>query len=392
MGRRIWLSSGRAAPMVPRMSLVSPRYQSLPDQVTARIVGEMEKGTWVKLLPGERVLIDYLNVSRKTLRKALGQLKKEGVIKTERGIGHRIVRTARREARPSISIGLLVPDSIEKLRHFTALWVDDLRALLFENNIRLVTFSSRRFYTLHPDKALARLTRQNPQACWVLSYTNEAIQQWFHHQRIPCIVAGTCHAGISIPNVHMDYRATSRHAVGAMLSRGHRRLGYLARKSRNAGDLEGEIGFAEGVERAARAGVQSIVMRHDGSVDGIARELARALASGAAPTAILVNDPVFYLTAASFLAERGLRVGKDVSLLSIDDDRFLPYLIPQPARYVCNFRSFAKELFALVLQWVRGEQFARTTSRVEASFVAGSSLAPWRGPPAGHPGRPPQSI
>lgn len=357
------------------MTLVSPRYQSLADQVSGRIAEEIKKGTWVKLLPGERALVDHLSVSRKTLRKALRQLRKEGLLATKHGIGHQIILKSRPTPHQIASVGLLVPESIENLRHSTALWVDELRMLLFENNIRLVIFSGHRFFSDHPENAIARLARQNPQACWVVSHSNKAIQRSFYSQGLPCIIAGSCHFGLSLPNVHMDYHATCRHAVGAMLSRGHRRIAYLTRRTKNAGDMEGEAGFSGGVSLTTRPGVQGSIMRHDGSIAGITRELARAFNTNSPPTAMLVNNPADYLTTASYLSDRGYRIGRDVSLISSDDDLFLSYLIPQPARYVYNLKSFAKELCSLILLWSRGEHIARRARRVETQFSPGDSLA-----------------
>jgi len=359
------------------MSSSPLRYQSLVDQVSERIIREIGKGTWIRQLPGERTLIDFLGISRKTLRKSLHHLRHENIIRTQHGIGHHIILRSRTAARASVSVGLLIPESIENLRHFTALFVDDLRALLFESNIRLVTFSGHRFFSEHPENALARLTAQNPQVCWVLSHTNQSVQRWFSAQGIPCIIAGSCHQGLTLPNVDIDYHATCRHAVGAMLRRGHRRLAFLTLHAKDAaGDMEGEAGLLSGVHDSRRSSVEAAVLRHDGTVPGIVKGLKLAFSPGGlAPTAILVNNPASYLTTSSYLSARGLRIGQDVSLVASDDDLSLSHLFPEPARYVCNIRAFTRELFALVIAQVRGDRILKSTRRVQAEFRAAASLA-----------------
>src|SRR4051812_29270660 len=165
------------------MATVPQRYQSLPLQVAGRIAAEIAKGTWGGWLPGERTLAKNLQVGRKTLRKALAHLQREGALETRHGQGHRIVSSTASTADQdgsTVSVGLLTSQALEHLRPFTALWVDELRSLLFGNGVRFETFTGQRFFTARPEKALGRLVQQNPQTCWILAHSNERIQHWFH--------------------------------------------------------------------------------------------------------------------------------------------------------------------------------------------------------------------
>ncbi len=359
------------------MPLRSSTYQPLAAQVAARIAEGIAAGTWQEWLPGERALTATLQVSRKTLRKALLQLQRDGVLVTTHGLGHRIAAgTAVPATTPAVaSIGLLTPESLENLRPYTALWVDELRALLIERDVRLATFAGHRFFNAHPDKALARLVQQNPQTCWVLAHTNEQIQQWFCDQHVPCVIAGSCHPGLDLPNVDWDNFAICRHAVGAMLRHGHRRVAFLTKQSQRAGDLESEAGFIDGIRRFSKAEVEPTVLRHDGTVEGVNRTLARLFNATVTPTALLVANPVYYLSTITFLAQRGLRVPQDVSLVSRDDDAFLAYVTPAPARYSCNAKTYAKRLLHPLQTILRGEAIAHPVHRIEATFVPNPSLA-----------------
>src|SRR5215207_9298009 len=90
------------------MSPAPQRYQSLAAQVAARISAEIEKGTWGEWLPGERALTQTLQTSRKTLRKALAHLQRDGAIKTRHGLGHEIVVARKRARQPSAAAELTV--------------------------------------------------------------------------------------------------------------------------------------------------------------------------------------------------------------------------------------------------------------------------------------------
>ncbi len=350
-------------------------YHSLAAQVAARIAKEIQAGTWIAALPSERALAETLQVSRKTVRKAIAPLQREGLIKTGRRVGHRIVGAVRPVERQELSIGLLTPDSLDQLPSHTTLWIDELRTLLFERGIKLAAFSSSRFFSRGSNQALARLVRQNPQACWVLTHSNAIMQRWFFDHRVPCIIAGSCPKELPLPNVDLDYFAVCRHAVGAMLRLGHRRLAFFVNESQRGGDLESEAGFIDAVQRSDRSDVESTVARHDGTVEGAWRVLARLFDSSRPPTALLIAKPDIYLTAVTFLADRGLRVGEQVSLVSRDHDTFLSYLKPTPAGYVLSPKTYAKRLFAHVLAFIRREPIPHLDQRIEPKFVPGRSLA-----------------
>lgn len=359
------------------MTTRAETYQSLAAQVAERIRQEIAAKTWVGWLPGERAIAETLQVSRKTIRKSLGILQRDGVIHTAHGLGHEIAAAVspRKSARTEVAVGLLVPDSLEQLRPFTALWVDALRSFLIEKGHRLTTFHGHRYFSRRPDKALARLAGQYPQSCWVLAHSNELVQQWFHDKRVPCVIAGSSHHGLNLPDVDLDYFALCRHAAGAMLRHGHRHIGMLTPLSQRAGDLESEAGFSAGSRQASYGTVTSHIMRHDSTVTSVNRMLARMFDFGHPPTAILVVNPGYYLTTVSFLAERRLRVPEDVSLISRDDDSFLSFLSPAPARYSCSPRIFAKRLMQALLLQLQGGASPHRSFRIEPKYLPGPSLA-----------------
>ncbi len=352
-------------------------YQSLPAQVASRIAKEIAEKKWVDWLPGERAIAETLQVSRKTVRKAIGILQHDGVIRTAQGLGHEIITRApgKKRGRPDIAVGLLAPDSLEQLRPFTALWVDALRSLLIEKGCRLTTFSGHRYFTQRPEKSLARLVNQNPQDCWILAHSNERVQKWFQDEQVSCVIAGSSHQDLDLPSVDLDYFAVCRHAVGAMLRHGHRRIGLLTKISQRAGDLESEAGFSAGTRQPSYSNIVPHIIRHDGTVPGVNRMLARMFDLPSPPTALLIVNPVYYLTAVTFLAGRGLRVPRDVSLISREDDTFLSYINPAPARYTCQPRTFAKRLMQPLLLQLRGEKLPHTSFRIESKYVPGPSLA-----------------
>jgi LacI family transcriptional regulator len=219
------------------------------------------------------------------------------------------------------------------------------------------------------------LVAENPHGCWILTLSNEAVQRWFATHAVPCVVAGSVHAGLELPYRDLDHRAMCRHAAGVMLGLGHRKLALVIAKSQLAGDLESEAGFIEGVRKSSHAGAEAVVGRHDGTVDGIGHAVRRLMEQRPPVTAILVANAYHYLTVVSRLAQAGRQVPRDVSVISRDDDLFLSYVAPGPARYAASAHALAKSLLRPVLEWLEKSPPARPGLRLMPEFRTGGSIA-----------------
>jgi len=355
---------------------------SLPAQVADRLEQSIRQGAWQEWLPSERSLTEELQVSRKTLRKALLQLQQAGWIEACHGIGYRICQkpsgrisasTGTRERR----IALLSPDPIEALRPYTALWIAELTALLARKDYRLEVVSGRKPFSRSPGKELQRLVRERPAACWILSSSTEVMQRWFQRQELPCIVSGSCHPEIQLPSVDLVYAAICRHALGELIRLGHRRMVMLAPRSDRVGDQESEAGFLEGA-KSSSVEVSARIIRHSGEADFVCRLLDELMSEPTPPTALLINEPLLYLTVVSHLAARGLRVPADVSVICRDEDRFLSFVRPVPVRYGCRAQTFARKLLRPILTLAAGEPLAQPEIRIVADYVEGQSIGPAR--------------
>jgi LacI family transcriptional regulator len=276
-------------------------------------------------------------------------------------------------------VTLLSPVRLEQLRPQQGLWIDAYRGMLAEAGCRL------RFVVLPPGSraspaaAFPRLRRQESSGCWVLVRSSAAVQAWFQRQGFPCVVAGSCHEGIQLSSVDLDYRALCRHAALALLRAGHRRIALLSPREGAAGDLRGEEGFREGAGGFPEP-VEASVVRHGPGPAELARVLRRMFHAARPPTGVLIGESYAYLTACSELAQLGRRVGADVSLVCRDEDRFLSYLEPEPARYVADPLHFARRLARITGDLLTGRTVPVGARPLLPRLVRGASLGP---PPRG---------
>jgi DNA-binding LacI/PurR family transcriptional regulator len=359
--------------------MISPiNRPTVVSQITGQLRQEIAAGRMGEWLPSERYLAEKLQVSRTTVRVALEHLKTDGLIRSIHGQGNRALgRSAMgKECRARREVALLAADALENLRPAQTVWIDDLRAMLAENGYGLQLFTGPSYLSARPETALRKLVTAHKNNCWILVNCREAAQRWFMSERIPCLIAGTPAPGVQLPSVDTDYNALCRHAAGMMLSLGHHRLGLLMWRTPRGGDIESERGFREGV--AAAGAVQPVitVLQHDDSAESVDTVIKRKMVTAHRPTALLVPNPHHYLTVSSRLSLLGLRVPEDVSLISRDDDRFLSFLRPQPARYQISSHVLAKQRLRFVLRLLRGDDLASSAKRLMPDFVRGGTLAP----------------
>jgi LacI family transcriptional regulator len=358
-------------------------HRTVASQLAVELRAELEKGTWPGWLPSERVLSRTLQASRNTIRAAIEQLKADGLIKPVQGLGNRVVGQAKSspDEKRTKTVGVLIPEPIGRLRPLTALWIDELKDLLIEEGYRLRIHEGRQYYQTNPARVLERLIGQHAHSAWVLTLSSEAMQRWFARRGTPCLVAGSTYPDIALPHYDLDNRAICRHAAGILLRVGHRRLALLNRESRRAGDVDSERGFIEGVRRSPHRDATAVIAYHRDDVDSVARALRTLLERNNPPTALVVSNSYAYLSTASVLAQRGLRVPQDISLISRDDDPFLASLVPEPARYRVDPHSFAKKIVGSLLQILNRSAPLRSPTPLLPKFAAGGSTsAPPPGP------------
>lgn len=349
-------------------------YQSISAQVAETLRAELRSGSWKQQLPGERALAERLSVSRKTVRKALAMLRTEGFIRTDRSRGSAITKpAASRHPGPVKTIALLLPEPLEGARPFTVLWVNHLMAVLHEAGMQLETVAGWKYFGAAAGRSLRRLVDSHPARCWLLARSHRALQRWFEQSELPCLVAGSAHAGIDLPSVDIDHRALCRHAATTFLRQGHRRLVLFLEKAGHGGDDDSEQGFREGV--ASHDGAEPpLICRPAKGPAAIANELRRLRNLTSPPTGYLLSNSFSYLTVLSHLAQEGRCVPRDVSLISRDEEPFLSHLLPTPTRYAIPPAKFATAVNQAIKRVLERSGPRRFDVRIMPDFVKGASV------------------
>lgn len=356
-------------------------FDSISTQVAKLLREELNSGIWENKLPGERRLADRLNVSRKTIRRALAMLRADGIIQTKRNRASLLMPKALDAAKkhdPSITrIALLLPEPIEMARPFTILWVTHLMASLHNANMELEIFTGWKYYGQNGPRSLTQLVKSNPGRCWIIARSNHAIQKWFSSSDETALVAGTTFDDIMLPSVDIDQVALCRHAALSFIRLGHRRLVfYHEEKAEHGADSASEQAFYDAVTEH-KGYPEPLIIRPPRGMSAVVREFQRIQGiTHERPTGFFCSNPLLYLTLFGFLAHQGLGVPKDVSLISRDVAPLLSQVYPAPTRYSIVPSKYAHTVFQAIKRVFEHGAHKRFDLRIIPDFIKGNTLGP----------------
>ena len=360
-----------------------PQKSSLVAQTAAILKDRIESGEWHQWLPGEHELCAQLHVARMTVRRALDQLQRAGLVRAAQGKRREILGRPRRSA-PAIRgrVLLLIPAPLHFLPPLHIFCANELRETLENVGVHLEIHAEPSLYGRGSVAGLERLMKQlRPAGCVLLSST-ERMQLWFSKRQLPCVIWGSRHPGVELPSVDKAYRAVCRHAVGLLLARGHRHMVLLNPESGAAGDLESEEGFREGAAQHKQEDLDIGISRHDGTISNICGVIAGLFQRRSRPTALLVSRALNVPAVMGCLMRRGLRLPEDVAIISRDHEPFLEHMVPSVARYVISPGSMAQRIFASVVEMVQTGLVSPADFKIMPEFIEGETLGQKLAPPA----------
>lgn len=359
-----------------------PPKQLLPELVLKRLRDGIATGEWVDLLPSERSLSTQLRVSRATLRLAIGQLKKDGVLEV---VGKRTLIKKRPRGRKHLAmrkrqIVFLSPIGLEDLTWTALVLYSELGRSLADADAFVSIVSSRGIESRNVANRMAQLTQETRADGWILFRANRALQEYAQHSSVPAVIFGNAHEGITLPALTIDYAAALRHCLGQLVRLGHSsdRIALLVPKTDLAGNLEIESAFIDelGTDAEAR------VFRHEEGGEDIQSLLGRALRRVPRPTAfVILRTSIAARIHGSLPYRYGLEIPREISIACLEDAPFMSHLAPEVTRYHVDNALVSKfVLSALVRQLSSGIREGWEHRPFVPEFLSGESIGP---PPEG---------
>ena len=350
-----------------------PRRMLLSDQAAAVLRKGIEGGRWGGSLPSEVELCRELQVSRVTLRRALGQLVRERRLEPGgRGRHHRIcAKKTQRAAEVGKTLRVLMPYSLPELGSVSHEALVELGARIAAQGYRMEFEHRPMLFKRHRPAELERLDALPDTAAWLLLFSTEPMQRWFAARSRICVALGRVHDGVELPCVYPDNPASARHAAGLLHRRGRRHVVYLRERFTSFGDRVASEVFAE---EMGRLGGKARVVIYDPQQTTVSDVVDRLLAERPRPTAIFTSNPETSLGVLCVLLRARVRVPEEVALLAGWDDQFLAHTVPSIARYRVEGVALGRKLAQLFTDLLANGPGKTRRLGVLPKFVPGGTL------------------
>lgn len=352
------------------------RRASVADQAALALRESIRQGVWGAHLPGEHELARRLSISRPTVRAALARLAEDGIIAIRKGCRTRVCATEaiNLEGIPP-AVCLVVPAHREAQGLAENPILTEMRALFAVQGIGWEEVFDRALGRRSPEPRLATLVHQRRHVCWLLLSASQVMQRWFEESKHPTLVIGSCHDGVRLPSVDMNYYAIGWHAAGSLAKTGHRRVAVVLPHRALAGDLACLHGLKNYAQRLPNPISVTEVVAGPSRV-GFVASLDRLLARPERPTAIFCIHVSEALTVLAHVLRMGLRVPQDISLLCRETIPAVDSGLPELTRYRRQVVRQANLTVRIARSMLAGQDVPRRAHLIMPAFVPGGTLAP----------------
>ncbi len=321
-----------------------PQRRSMVEQVVEALRGALGEGRWERYLPSERRLVVELQVSRPTVRRALEELAREGVIAIRQGRRTEILEKPREPAQ-RVSVAFIV---LRSVRHaIGALVLRECETALQRAGFRTEWYEEPYAHSRERLALLRHLLEARRGVIWLVVSAEPDEQKLFEAPGVRAILFGSAHEGVSLPAVDLDYAAVGRHALGTFHRLGYRQVHAILPHKALAGDRRTAAGLLEASRELPGIAYRPSWLEEE-SPEALARLIRRQLAQAHPPCGWFCthhHHAVQLLT--TLLAKGGWQPGR-FALLSRDDGLALAYTTPPIAAYRADYGLEVRKVVRLV--------------------------------------------
>jgi DNA-binding LacI/PurR family transcriptional regulator len=347
---------------------------SAAEQVAEHLRAELLRGSFSGTMPGVNPLVAELGVNHKTVKAALRILEYEGLLVNQgRGVQRRIA-LPEDHAPPALRVGVLAFDLAARSERFMV----ELCHLLEESG----------HTPFFPDKTLedlgrnvnrvARYVKKTEADAWVVCAGSHEVLEWFVRQETPAFALFGVRAGLPIAGTAPDKVQPFAEFTRRLIKLGHRRISFLSRREIRLPKPALSISaFLDELETAGVVTGEFNLPDWEENPEGFKRCLD-SLFEHTPPTALILDEPFLFNAGFHYLAQCGLRVPQDVSLICTDGSPEFSWCQPSVAHIRWDYRPVVRRIQRWANNVARGKD-DRRQSFTKAKFVEGGTIGPVRG-------------
>ena len=351
------------------------RIRSASGQLAEYLKEEIRSRRWIGTMPGESWIMTHLQVGRDTVRAAMAQLEKEGVLVSDgQGRRRRIAMSEDAFAPRKIRVRIFLYEKQDRGGMDNSSLMAELLEAGMDANF---TGKSLKELGMRVDR-VARYVKQNPADAWIVSAASREVNEWFSEQATPAMAMYGRQGGLPIAAAYPEMITGTTAAVQRLIELGHKRIVMLAREERRKPRLSRpEQIFIDQLEAAGIATGDYNLPDWEESREGLGR-LLDELFRFSPPTALIFQEARLFIAARSHLADRGIVAPRDVSLVVADSDPSFVWHNPIVSHIHWDYRAVVRR----VVRWARNVASGKDDRRqcgTVAEFVEGGTIGPVRG-------------
>ncbi len=353
---------------MPQLNLQSPS-----QQVAEYLREQLLRGTWTQLMPGAPQLAEDFGIDRKTVEAAMQQLEDDGLL-IPRGPGkRRKIHLPKHQVAPSLRMAILICEKSDRSANFiVALY----HGLLDEGHRAF--FAPRYLNDMNMDvKKVARMVKNTEADAWIIVAGSHEVLEWFSQQSFPSFALFGRRHGLPIASVGPDKIPPMVEATRKLIRLGHSRIVLMVRPRRRLPVPGGpESAFlTELASHGFSTGEYNLPSWNESITDFHAR--LDTLFRSTPPTAIIVDEVVFYVATMQFLARQRIRVPDDVSLICTDSDPCFDWCLQEVSRITWDVTPVVRRMIRWS-NWVSQGKKDQRQTLTPAKFIVGNTIGPAR--------------
>ena len=203
----------------------------------------------------------------------------------------------------------------------------------------------------------------------------------FSRRHIPLVFLDTGTPGPGVSCVRIDYSAGIDLAVNHLIKFGHNRIAFISGPMRLASARMRYKAFMDSTARDHLDDNPHLIQESNHRVDGGHDAMQRILASGARPTAVLASNDLTAIGAMGAIAESGLHVPRDISVVGYDDIQLSAFTMPPLTTVSLPRVEIANAAFHALLNAMKSDEPKPVLGEehmVLPSFITRKSTGPAR--------------